>query len=222
MFSSGEKGKARDIIAAIKTLQQIKREKRLATPEERQTLGKFPGFGPVALSIFPDPVKGTYKDGWKEIGEELKSLLTPDEYASAKRSTFNAFYTSPVVIRAMHSALKQLGVPDDALVLEPGCGSANLMAHAPGSYQFIGVELDSITGRIAQARFPNQDIRIEDFQKSVLPKFDAVIGNVPFADVKLDHNEGESRPARLLLCQVSRPTRAGRRAGTGHHAFHFG
>jgi N12 class adenine-specific DNA methylase len=120
--SSGEKAKARDIIAAIKTLQQIEREKRPASPDERGVLSRFPGFGPVALSIFPDPVTHRYKPGWSEIGEELKSLLTPDEYASAKRTTFNAFYTSPTVISAMHEALTRLGVPDNAVVLEPGCG----------------------------------------------------------------------------------------------------
>jgi N12 class adenine-specific DNA methylase len=88
----------------------------------------------------------------------------------------------------MHDALKWLGAPDDALVLEPGSGSGNFMALAPARFQFIGVELDSISGRIAKARFPGQDIRIEDFQKSVLPKFDAVIGNVPFANIYLDYN----------------------------------
>ena len=188
IFASGEKAKARDIIAAIRTLKNIEKEHRTATQEERKALAHFTGFGPVALSIFPDPVTGHYKDAsWQEVGEELKSLLTPAEYDSAKRSTFNAFYTSPVVIAAMHDAIKRFGVPADALILEPGCGSGNFMAHAPAGMQFIGVELDPISGRIAQVRFPNQQIRIEPFQKSVLPKFDAVIGNVPFADLKLDY-----------------------------------
>ncbi len=188
IVASGEKAKAHDIVAAIRTLKTIEQEQRTASSEERQTLARFAGFGPVALSIFPNPVTGRFKDAsWQAIGEELKDLLTPEEYDSAKRTTFNAFYTSPVVIEAMHGALKRLGVPDDALVLEPGCGTANFMAHAPKGMQFIGVELDSISGRIAQARFPNQQIRIEPFQKSVLPKFDAVIGNVPFADLKLDY-----------------------------------
>jgi len=188
-IASGEKSKARDIIAAIRTLKNIEHEKRTATPEERQTLARFAGFGPVALSIFPDPLTGTYKDAtWEAIGEELKTLLSPDEYDSAKRTTFNAFYTSPVVIRAMHAALPRLGVPGDALVLEPGCGTGNFLSHAPKGMQFIGVELDGISGRIAKARHPDQQIRIENFRDSVLPKFDAVIGNVPFADKpKLDY-----------------------------------
>jgi type I restriction-modification system DNA methylase subunit len=156
---------------------------------EKHILACFAGFGPVALSIFPDPVRGGYKDsGWWTLGQELKALLTPEEYDSAKRTTFNQFFTSPVVIEAMYDGLHRLGVPDDALALEPGCGAGHFLTHAPKNHQFIGVELDSISGRIAKARFPVQQIRIENFKDSVLPKFDAVIGNVPFADLKLEHH----------------------------------
>ena len=95
----------------------------------RQTLARFAGFGPVALSIFPDPVTGHYKDAsWQSLGEELKTLLTPEEYDSAKRTTFNAFYTSPTVIAAMHEAISRLGVPANATILEPGCGTGNFMS----------------------------------------------------------------------------------------------
>ena len=148
-LSAGEKSKARDILAAIRTLHEIERDKRPTTPEERDTLARFPGFGAVALSIFPNPATGTYKDeSWKTLGEELKSLLTADEYASAKQTTFNAFYTSPVVISAMHTALARLGVPDDALIVEPGCGTGNFLL---AGKRYIGVEQDSISGRIARA-----------------------------------------------------------------------
>ncbi|MFO0967861.1 MAG: DEAD/DEAH box helicase family protein [Gemmataceae bacterium] len=151
---------------------------------------RFAGFGPVALSIFPDPVTGRYKDAsWQEVGEELRALLSPDEYESAKRTTFNAFYTSPTVILAMHEALGRLGVPENALVLEPGCGIGNFMSLAPRGMHFIGVELDSISGRIAQALHAEQDIRIQNFRDAHLPdgSVDAVIGNVPFADLRLEH-----------------------------------
>jgi hypothetical protein len=121
-LASGEKAKARDLLAAIRTLKRIEQEHRPPTPDERQTLARFGGFGPLALSIFPDPVTGRYKDGWQALGEELKSLLSPEEYDSAKRTTFNAFYTSPTVIAAMHEALAHLGVPATATVLEPLCG----------------------------------------------------------------------------------------------------
>jgi N12 class adenine-specific DNA methylase len=187
-IATGEKAKARDIIAAIRTLKTLEQEKRPATLDEKHILPRFAGFGPVALSLFPDPVRGGYKDsGWWTLGQELKGLLTPEEYDSAKRTTFNAFYTSPTVITAMHEALSRLGVPERATVLEPGCGIGNFMSYGPRQRRFIGVELDSISGRIAKALHPEADIRIENFRDSRLPALDAVIGNVPFADVKLEH-----------------------------------
>ena len=160
-------------------------------PEEKQTLARFAGFGPVALSIFPNPVTGNYKDaGWQAVGEELKSLLTPEEYASAKATTFNAFYTSPTVITAIHEAISRLGVPANATILEPGCGIGNFMGYGEAGTRFIGVEQDSISGRIARALHPEADIRIESFRDTKLPegKIDAVIGNPPFADVKFDYH----------------------------------
>jgi tRNA G10 N-methylase Trm11 len=189
-IASGEKAKARDILTAIRTLTRIEHEQRPATLDEQQALARFSGFGPVALSLFPNPVTGRYKDdSWQMLGEELRALLSPEDYDSAKRSTFNAFYTSPLVIRAMHDALEHLGVPENATVLEPGCGIGNFIMHAPEGLRFIGVELDHISGRIARALHPAHDIRIENFRDTRLPedRIDAVIGNVPFADVKLEY-----------------------------------
>jgi hypothetical protein len=189
-IASGEKTKARDILAAIRTLKTIEQEQRPAAAKEKQTLARFAGFGPVALSIFPDPVNGQYKDAsWQALGEELKGLLTPEEYGSAKRTTFNAFYTSPTVVSAIHEAIGRLGVPAGATILEPGCGIGNFMSRGREGTRFIGVELDSISGRIAKALHPSQDIRIENFRDTKLPesRIDAVIGNVPFADLKLDY-----------------------------------
>ena len=171
-------------------MKSVEEEKRPATAEEQQALARFAGFGPVALSIFPDPVTGRYKDaGWQAVGEELKTLLTPAEYDSAKRTTFNAFYTSPTVITTIHEAIARLGVPANATILEPGCGTGNFMGHGRPGARFIGVEMDSISGRIAKALHPGQDIRIENFRDTRLPenRIDAVVGNVPFADVKLDY-----------------------------------
>ena len=182
-FASGEKAKARDVLAAIRTLKTVEHEHRPATPEERRILALFCGFGPLALSIFPDPVTGRFKDGWQSTGEELKSLLTPEEYDSAKRTTFNAFYTSPTVIDAMHQAISRLGVSPGSIILEPGAGSGRFIRP---DYRFIGVELDSISGRIARLLHPQAEIRIENFRDSKLPPLDAVIGNPPFADLKLD------------------------------------
>ncbi len=190
-IASGEKGKSRDILAAIRTLKAIEQEQRLATSQEKQVLARFGGFGPVALSIFPEPVSGRFKDaGWQALGEELKSLLTPDEYDSVKRTTFNAFYTSPTVISAIHQAIHQLGIPSNSTILEPGCGIGNFLSYSKPDQRFIGVELDSISGRIARAIHPEHDIRIENFRDSKLPEnsIDAVVGNVPFADLKLDYH----------------------------------
>jgi N12 class adenine-specific DNA methylase len=189
-MASGEKTKARDLIAAIKTLKSIERDQRPATAEEKAILARFSGFGPVALSIFPDPVTGQYKDrNWQAIGEELESLLASIEYDSVKRTTFNAFYTSPTVIASIHKAIDRLGLPDHATILEPGCGTGNFMSQGKPGNRFIGVELDSISGRVARALHPGHDIRIESFRDSKLPenRIDAVIGNVPFADLKLDY-----------------------------------
>ena len=190
-IATGQKAKARDILAAIRTLQQIEREHRPATSDERQILARFGGFGAVALSLFPDPVTGRYKDaGWHALGDDLHSLLTPEEYDSAKRTVFNAFYTSPIVITAMHRAIRRLGVPQSAaVVLEPGCGTGNFLAHAAPGMQFIGVEMDSISGQIARALHPEHDIRVENFRDTRLKdeSLDAVIGNPPFADVRLDY-----------------------------------
>ncbi|HVX09894.1 MAG TPA: DEAD/DEAH box helicase family protein [Pirellulales bacterium] len=190
-IASGDKTKARDIIAAIRTLTRIEQEGRRATQEERKILSRFGGFGAVARGLFPNPATGRYKDhGWQVLGDELKSLLTSEQYASARRTTFNAFYTSPVVMHAMHDALLWLGIPANATVLEPGCGIGNFMSQAPAGMKFIGVELDGISGRIARTIHPDADIRIENFADTRLPenRIDAVIGNVPFADVKLDYH----------------------------------
>ena len=195
--ASGDKAKARAILAAIRTLQAVEQAQRPATPDERQVLMGFPGFGPVALGIFPDPVTGQYKDaGWQQLGEQLQVLLTSEDYASAKRTTFTAFYTAPVVMQAMYAALARLGVPSDATVLEPGCGIGNFLAHAPASMRLIGVELDRLSGRMARVLYPSHDIRIEHFRDTRLPedRIDAVIGNVPFADLRLDYHG-----ARLAL-----------------------
>jgi SAM-dependent methyltransferase len=189
-FAIGERAKSRDVLAAIRTLKALEKEQRPATPNEKQVLARFCGFGPIALSIFPDPVTGEYKStGWQALGEELIALLTPAEYDSAKRTTFNAFYSSPTVISIIHDAIVRLGLPANATILEPGCGTGNFMSYGQPGTRFIGIEMDSISGRIAKALHPGQDIRVENFRDTQLPddRIDAVVGNVPFADLKLDY-----------------------------------
>lgn len=201
----GPKSQAREILAAIKLLDQLDEDDRPASPKERQVLAKFGGFGQVALTLFPDPVTANYKDSdWQTLGEELQSLLSPEDYASAKRTTFNAFYTSPIVMTAMHRALTRLGVPEQGLLLEPGCGIGNFIGAAPKSQRFIGVELDRTSGRIARRLYPEQDIRIESFANTKIPghALDAVIGNVPFANLKLNYR-GERFSLHDYFCAKS-------------------
>lgn len=189
-LATGQKAKARDILAAIRALQAVEADGREPTPEERQALLRFGGFGAVALHLFPDPLTGAYKDdGWRKLGEALQSLLTQEAYASAKRTTFSAFYTAPTVMQAMYEALARLGVPSDATVLEPGCGIGNFLGYAPEGMRFIGVEQDHVSGRMAKALYPQAEIRLENFRDTQLPanRIDAVIGNVPFGDVKLEY-----------------------------------
>lgn len=131
-----------------------------------------------------------YKDsGWQVLGEELRGLLTSEEYDSAKQTTFCAFYTSPVIMTGIHDAIARLGIPVGATILEPGCGVGNFMSQGERGHHFIGVEMDRLSGRIARARFPEHDIRIENFRDSRLPVggLDAAIGNVPFSALKLDY-----------------------------------
>ncbi len=207
-LAAGEKAKARDLLAAIRTLKSVEAERRTPTADERQALARFPGFGPVALSLFPDPVSGRYKDaGWEAVGHEPRSLLTPNEYASAKRTTFNAFYTSATVITAMYDGFRHLGVPGDATVLEPGCGPGRFLYLAPINMRFTGVEMDGISGRIARALFSGQDIRIENFRDSKLPEFDAVIhhGLAPVSADELVALAGAYEAEPLLLYEFLFP-----------------
>lgn len=187
--SSSEKQKARDLLSAIRILKAAEAEGRTATSDERETLRRFPGFGPLARSIFPDPLYDRIRPGWEGPAAELSYLLTPEEYASAKRTTFTAFYTSPLVMNAIFSGLRRLGVPDDARALEPGSGHGNFISAAPEGMRFTGVEIDSLSGRIARLLHPGHDIRIENFRDTRLPDggMEAVVGNVPFAEITLDH-----------------------------------
>ncbi len=187
--SAGERTKARDLIEAIRTLKLVELEGRPATAGERLVMSRFCGFGPVALHIFPDPVTRTYRDGWERLGRELLGLLTPTEYMSVRASVFNAFYTSGPVMRHIFAGLQRLGLPDTARVLEPGCGIGGFISQALVGMRFIGVELDVISGRIAQLLYPDHDIRIENFRDSRLPAVDGVVGNVPFGRVTFDYKK---------------------------------
>ena len=166
-------------VAAIRTLKQIEAEERLATPEEQEILSRYVCWGGLADCF--DERHGKYL--------ELKSLLSEDEYAAARASSLTAFYTSPVIIGAMYQALSQMGFRQGN-ILEPSCGVGNFIGMLPDSMadsKVYGVEIDSISGRIAQQLYQNSSIAVNGFEKVQMPDsfFDVAIGNVPFGDFKV-------------------------------------
>jgi len=179
----GAKSKFRANMDAIKTLHNIELENRLATPEEQQILSRYVGWGGLPQAFDPDNKQ------WKNEYLELKAALSPTDYDMARASTLNAHYTSPTVIKAMYETLERLGFKDGNL-LEPACGVGNFFGLLPESMRnakLYGVELDSITGRIAKQLYQNADIQIKGFEKTDTPDafFDVAVGNVPFGSYKL-------------------------------------
>ncbi len=180
----------------------------MASPEEQVILARFTGFGGVANVAFRQ-MDGTFREGYEQLGQELEDVLTHEELHSARRSTPNAFYTSPIVMRAMTQAFEQMGVPtgtgsDKVHVLEPGCGIGNFMGVSPNHYQFIGFEKESISARIARQLYPGHDILNKDFKdtETALPgddqpllqdqAFDLVLGNIPFGNIQIPHSDGRN------------------------------
>ncbi|MEE0061421.1 MAG: YodL domain-containing protein, partial [Acutalibacteraceae bacterium] len=166
-------------INAIRVLKAIESENRLATHEEQEILSKYVGWG--GLDKYFEPTHSRYN--------ELRECLTDDEFTSASASTLTAFYTPPVVIKAMYKALDNLGFTNGN-ILEPSCGTGNFMGLLPESMQsskMYGVELDSISGRIAKQLYQKNKISIGGYEKEQLPDsfFDVAVGNVPFGDFKL-------------------------------------
>ena len=179
----GERTKADRNIAAIRTLRQIEAEDRAAGEEEQEILAQYVGWGGIP-QIFDEA-----NTDWKERHDRLQSLLTDDEYASARASTLNAHYTSPVVIRSIYQALENMGFRQGS-ILEPACGVGNFFGMLPESMagsRLYGVELDSLTGHIAQKLYPEAKISVQGFEHSVFPDnyFDAAVGNVPFGAYSL-------------------------------------
>ena len=171
-------------IEAIRTLESIESEKRLATPKEQEILANYVGWGGLA-DVFDEK-----KAGWASEYQELKSLLSPEEYESARESTLNAHYTSPVIIKAIYQALDQMGFKKGN-ILEPSMGIGNFFGMIPEKMQgskLFGVELDGITGRIAKQLYQRANIQIKGFEKTDFPNdfFDVAIGNVPFGQYKVN------------------------------------
>ena len=181
--AGGAKTKFKANIEAIRLLQTLDAEQRQATAEEQEVLSRYVGWGGI-----PQAFDEKNADWAKEYAE-LKSLLPADEYSEARASTLNAFYTSPTVIKAMYDSLSNMGL-SKGNVLEPSCGVGNFMGLVPESMENIkmyGVELDSVSGRIAQQLYQKNKIAVQGFETMQFPDsfFDCVVGNVPFGNYKV-------------------------------------
>ena len=199
----GPKTRLRQIIASIRLLKELEQEGRLATSEEQHILAGFTGFGGVANVAFRQP-DGNFREGYEELGQELEELLTKEELYSARRSTPNAFYTSRAVMQSMVDALERLGVSRSVQALEPGSGIGNFMGIAPQEFEFVGVEKESLSARIARQLYPKHQILAKDYKdtETSLPgddqpllqdnAFDVVIGNIPFGKIQLPHSDGRN------------------------------
>ena len=178
----GAKQKYTRNIEAIRTLFKLEQEHRGATAEEQQVLSQYVGWGGLSDAFDPG------KDSWAKEYAELKGLLSEDEYAAARSSTLNAHYTSPTVIRGIYDAVERIGFRSGN-ILEPSCGVGNFFGMLPDTMQgsrLYGVELDSITGRIAQKLYPQADITVAGFETTDRRDFyDLAVGNVPFGNYKV-------------------------------------
>ena len=182
----GPKQKYARNIEAIRTLVKLEQEHRGATAEEQQVLSQYVGWGGLADAFDPG------KDSWAKEYAELKGLLSEDEYAAARSSTLNAHYTSPTVIRSIYDAVERMGFRSGN-ILEPSMGVGNFFGMLPDSMadsRLYGVELDSITGRIAKKLYPQADITVAGFETTDRRDFyDLAVGNVPFGQYKVNDKE---------------------------------
>lgn len=181
--AGGPKTKYKANVEAIRVLQTLDAEQRQATAEEQEILSRYVGWGGIPQAFDENNAE------WSKEYAELQSLLTVDEYKEARASTLNAFYTSPTVVKAMYEALGNMGL-SKGNVLEPSCGVGNFMGLVPDSMekiQMYGVELDSISGRIAQQLYQKNKIAVQGFETMQFPDrfFDCVVGNVPFGNYKV-------------------------------------
>ena len=191
----GAKEKFRNNMAAINLLHELEIENRLATPEEQEVLSQYVGWGGLPMAF------DEHNAAWAEEFKELYASLSPEEYRAAMESTLTAFYTPPVVIKAMYDALDRLGFLQGN-ILEPSCGTGNFFGLLPESMQnskLHGVEIDSLTGRIAKQLYQKANIAIEGFEKTNLPDdhFDVVLGNVPFGEIRV--NDSRYNAQKFLI-----------------------
>jgi N12 class adenine-specific DNA methylase len=184
-YNFGPKARFQDNIDGITILKLIEKEERQATKEEKEILSKYVGWGGIQDAFNEN------NDSWVAEYKKLKDILTEDEYISARASVNNSHYTNPIIINGVYEALKRFGF-NSGTILEPAVGIGNFIGLLPEDInaRFTGVEIDSISGRIAKALYPNADIKIQGFETTAFKDntFDAAISNVPFGDYKLYDN----------------------------------
>ncbi|CAM3854178.1 N-6 DNA Methylase [[Clostridium] scindens ATCC 35704] len=191
----GAKEKFRNNMAAIQLLHELELEHRLATPEEQEVLARYVGWGGLSMAFDENNA------AWAQEFKELNASLSPEEYRAAMESTLTAFYTPPVVIKAMYEALDHMGF-SGGTILEPSCGTGNFFGLIPdrmAGSTLHGVEIDSLTGRIAKQLYQKASIAIEGFEQTKLPDdhFDVIVGNVPFGDFKV--NDSRYNAQKFLI-----------------------
>ena len=187
----GAKEKFRNNMAAIRLLHELQIENRLATPEEQETFSKYVGWGGLSMAF------DEHNAAWANEYKELKAALSEEEYRAAMESTLTAFYTPPVVIKAMYEALDRLGF-SKGNILEPSCATGNFFGLLPDSMEkskLHGIEIDPLSGRIAKQLYQKASISIEGFEDTKLPDdhFDVVLGNVPFGEFKVNDSRYNSQ-----------------------------
>ena len=191
----GAKEKFRNNMSAIRLLHDLQIENRLATPEEQETLAKYVGWGGLSMAF------DSSNAAWANEYKELKSSLSDEEYHAAMESTLTAFYTPPIVIKAMYEALDRLGF-SQGNILEPSCGTGNFLGLLPDSMEkskLHGIEIDPLSGRIAKQLYQKASIAIEGFEDTKLPDnhFDVVLGNIPFGEFKV--NDSRYNAQKFLI-----------------------
>ena len=189
--AGGQKTKFQNNVAAIRLLKDLESQGRLAAPEEQEVLARYVGWGGLPQAF------DEANEKWAAEYAELKELLTPEEYASARGSTLNAHYTSPTVIQSIYEAVGRMGIQPET-VLEPAMGVGNFFGLLPETMQgatLLGVELDSITGRLAGQLYPQAKILVDGFEHTNLPdnSIDLAVGNVPFGNYKLPDPRYDSK-----------------------------
>lgn len=187
----GAKEKFRRNMAAIHLLHDLQIENRLATPEEQEILSRYVGWGGLSMAF------DEHNAAWANEYRELKAALSEEEYRAAMESTLTAFYTPPVVIKAMYEALDRLGF-SQGNILEPSCGTGNFLGLLPDGMErskLHGIEIDPLSGRIAKQLYQKANIAIEGFEDTKLPDnhFDVVLGNVPFGEFKVNDSRYNSQ-----------------------------